>query len=1549
MELKAEAQAQPDRTQKAALLYEAAYLTEAVLHQPAHAVQDYLAAYNSDSRSRLPLFALLRMFERRSSYKNLARLYDAELRGARSAHEKASALVDQACLDLIHGGDPQAASARLLRALESDVAGEAALLLEHNRRAAQDPEGALKALLARVETCDDSAQRGVMLLEVAHAREQAGEIGAALDALRKAAFSKPTREIFLVALTRFARQHGFTSELVEASELRAELIADELSERLVDSEPDQALIELLRSRAVALWYEAARSRIASLSDPRGAIECLTKALATRPDDLVLRKTRMLAFDLLEDRASAAEEARELLRQGAEGEDAAPLHFRLAEHALVTGDTARARESLMEAIATASGSIAADAILDDLLLDEQRQLERIERRESRAATADAERAGRWLLEAAQIAANELRDSERALRLFERAEAKQPKQVETARSAYAAGLSTRDLALQRFALERMLALDLDGQEQTALLHHAVDLARDDAEARVLLTAAIDAREQRLPLTRIARQRGAEARDFALLAQAHEVLAALETRDDEALAHLCASARASARCADLPRARALLEQALARDPTHPYATALLEEVFRRQGQSEELFELLRRSAQHQENADSAQDALITAGLSAERDGNLARARKLYEDAAQRSAQLPSALWCLLRLALRENDSELIASVQLRLAQLEVERGEPAVNCLLSAELLDAQGGPEGGLDMLSATLTTPAIAPHAALALALAAKVPEELRERALDVLEAASDGPERALIVREQLSAALLAGEHHARLLDLSEEVLRLAPDDVWAAFVRSCVPLPHDEDGHAQALSVLGQLVSDPGIKQALEAEAIWTRRLVRTGPLSDASALGSESGPALSHVVTSLAAPLRDASARAAALALQLDSASGEERVELQLSLARAELTRGDAKQALAHIEAVLRDQPDDASALELKRVASRSAGDFRGVVEAAEALASQVDDEFGLTLLEESAVARADELGEPDAAARLFSVILARAPTRKLAYARLHDLLGAKSDNTELVALVRARTEHVHDAEELVKAFYELARLHRARGEIDEALNAVDNVLMLEEHVGAFALAAEIHTSREEWDEAVRALESMAGAAGVPKTQRRIARLGAADFLLHRLNRPADALRQLEQLTADGHEDNDLQRRIADVAERAGNPQRASEALVAAARGASSAEKTRLLLRAARIQRDALHRDTESAALFREALQVTPRERAAVRELWALTHDATVLERFEREVRAALAREPLEAGPLRDLRLWAELASSADAAFSALLTLSVLGQANEEERKLCDAALKTALPMRPLANAKLLPADLASVLAPGPEQRYGAVLRCVLAAAQEIDQLEPGKFGVGRGQRISARDKNPLREEVQALCAILSLNLEELYVGGNELLRIAVIPREEGLTVILGMGVSAPLSATRRSQLALQLAACSLHSLPLLSRTNTQAARLMWAAMVAAESPQLAPAAREDLGELPRTLARALPRKTKRALPELVSTLPDAGADMPRQCALLLQQTRRLGLALAGDLQASLDEVVGALPSRDTIAGSEAALDLIRTWTGGPLSLLRKKLGLAT
>src|SRR5690606_2814176 len=147
--------------------------------------------------------------ERRRSFKNLTRLYEAELRSARTPTEKAIASIDQAALAALSGGDHELVRACLERALEQEPSAEALLLLEYNRRSAGDADGALNALLKRAESCDDPVHRGVLLLEVAAHRERLGEVGAALEALKTAALGPTTHERFLEALARFARAHNF--------------------------------------------------------------------------------------------------------------------------------------------------------------------------------------------------------------------------------------------------------------------------------------------------------------------------------------------------------------------------------------------------------------------------------------------------------------------------------------------------------------------------------------------------------------------------------------------------------------------------------------------------------------------------------------------------------------------------------------------------------------------------------------------------------------------------------------------------------------------------------------------------------------------------------------------------------------------------------------------------------------------------------------------------------------------------------------------------------------------------------------------------------------------------------------------------------------------------------------------------------------------------------------------------------------------------------------------------------------------------------------------
>ena len=102
----------------------------------------------------------------------------------------------------------------------------------------------------------------------------------------------------------------------------------------------------------------------------------------------------------------------------------------------------------------------------------------------------------------------------------------------------------------------------------------------------------------------------------------------------------------------------------------------------------------------------------------------------------------------------------------------------------------------------------------------------------------------------------------------------------------------------------------------------------------------------------------------------------------------------------------------------------------------------------------------------------------------------------------------------------------------------------------------------------------------------------------------------------------------------------------------------------------------------------------------------------------MNRATRRSLSRDPLQGAALRDLRLWAELVGDRDAAFVALLSLSALGLADQEERRLCDAAIRRAFPARLTSSAALTSKELAPLLTPALDPRYESLLRNLFAAA---------------------------------------------------------------------------------------------------------------------------------------------------------------------------------------------------------------------------------------
>lgn len=224
--LRAELEASVDKTRQAILQYEIAHVTEHDLGDESAAVREYLGAYNHDPAFRPPLFALLSIFERRRSFKNLARLYDAEARSATTPVEAASALADRAILQADHLGEPSEAASVLATALEqAPQAQDIALLLETQLLISGELDRALEIIDQRADLVEDPVLATLLRLEVARAKEDAGDSDGALSVLRAAVTTPAARWRVLEHLERVARRQGRWPELVVALEGRAKLAA----------------------------------------------------------------------------------------------------------------------------------------------------------------------------------------------------------------------------------------------------------------------------------------------------------------------------------------------------------------------------------------------------------------------------------------------------------------------------------------------------------------------------------------------------------------------------------------------------------------------------------------------------------------------------------------------------------------------------------------------------------------------------------------------------------------------------------------------------------------------------------------------------------------------------------------------------------------------------------------------------------------------------------------------------------------------------------------------------------------------------------------------------------------------------------------------------------------------------------------------------------------------------------------------------------------------------------------------------------------------------
>lgn len=1594
----------------AALLHELGLALASVGGRDTDALKAHLRAYSELPSFGPALLELVNAFERRRNLKHLSRLYEAERKLDKSA--AAGSLLDLANLAEDQGQPPDEVQAMLADALAQNPDNALiALSLERVARANRANDDTLRALRARVATTEDPALQASLSLDLAVMLEADGQIDAALEALSGAEQAGTARFRLLQMMERIASRHDRPAWVVRALEGQAQLAAAAGAGADGDEAGDTAVQSVARfedqvranEEAAALALEAARVRM-QLDDASGALASLGHALRLTPDDMLLRYEHLLACERTGDLEGAAEDARQLLARGATGPLAGSLWFRVAEAARSRNDDEAQRSALEQALTADPSAVVARLALRDLLARTMDTGAQIALMEARAATVTGDARSQWLSWAAQLAVSELDDHARGEKLFRDAIMSATDPTDTLREAYEAAIRASNPAAASNVGAALVERDISPRERARLMRERFELLLgpldDEAGAHALLTTALEDPDAEGWVRDAARMEGALARNYPLLALAHDALATGASAE-VAAAHHVAAARARLRAKDVDGAERSLRAALAESPGSRYAITLLEEILRARGDADEVVQLLRNAADAQRGAE-AEVNLLLAGAAAEAGQDFALAADTYREALAQNPDAIASIWALERLARRTKNAALLSEALT--ARAERERAAPSGSASMRGALLlgehaghltdraaDAVGHLQSALGADDAS--TRAAAATALLHLPLRALGDDAIANaellsasvaawvERLPVEDPARRELEAAFTPRREAGTASKAAQEEGAGASLLGDADELAEAEVAtvAATGRGGTSAPTTtsavhgviasfrSDGlrgsgqaeviRARAYRDLASVARDDGARRELMLHAVRARSLAGDeDAATDAfvwaqdliGAFRSSQEAAVAMDETSDAGD--DPAGRALALAGRAAISSRRVRHTVVTARARAELAAGNYEEAARELRAVLEEDPEDLTAWESLRVAAREVGDFDAVAEACDKLARRVDGALRAQLLEEAAVCLMDHVGDDAGAEERLRQALDLDPTRTIPFWRLHDLLAERKADEALLALVDARLGANDDPDELPKLYYEQARLRRGRGGREDVLESLENLLMLEDdHPGGLALAVEVHVTLENWAAAVDALRRLAE-ADVPPAQRRIARLGAADFLEKKLGRPREAIAELRALEPLGFGNPELYERIADTAVRGGEHAEAIRALQQVHDASPRDAATAAMRRAGEIARDDLRDRSTAIECFRTALRTTPTDIPALEALSGLVQDATqrrvLSESFEAAARAE-HRDRFSAALPRQLGAAARLRHDKDLEFCATQTLLALGVATPEERAAADE--HTAMVRRVRAPAPLSASSLDLFRAPGDGGVTAAFAQLVGETLTLASGVEPSFFNVGRGE-LSSTKPSALREELTAISEALAAPLGDIYVGGSDAARVTCFHgKKERATWVIGAGVIAPLDTARRYHAGRAAFATYAGSIAWLDRPAEEGALLLLAAAAAAEVMLPAANAAPGLTEWARAIGKALPRKLRKPVADLAAQLPAGGAQLVAYCRAAKQSAARAGLTVSGDLHGTLAHLHGREPRVAEIQSSPYLEDLVLFWTSRDALTLRRELGLAT
>jgi len=544
------------------------------------------------------------------------------------------------------------------------------------------------------------------------------------------------------------------------------------------------------------------------------------------------------------------------------------------------------------------------------------------------------------------------------------------------------------------------------------------------------------------------------------------------------------------------------------------------------------------------------------------------------------------------------------------------------------------------------------------------------------------------------------------------------------------------------------------------------------------------------------------------------------------------------------------------------------------------------------------------DELNDPSRGEFALSRAVERDIKQGDAFDRLFRIVRQRKDDERLLDLVARRLAVTEEPEEIVKLFWERARVLRGKGDREGALAALENVRMLEpDHVGALALSGEIFITLGRFEEAANHLAELAAHPDAPTQQRLMSGVAAVDLFENKLQDPARALDVLTALHDAKLSTLPVRERFAKVATKAGAFEHATRVLELLMNERDSREgRIQAARLALAIHRDKLGRPAGAQAAVEKLLAEAPDDGEALELLLsgAIAEERTrpLLARAQMMLVQRLTDNPLDAERVTRLAKIAQYLGNMPQRQATLGALAAIGKGSPEiDREL------TSLDRRVATVPKIAITDAALPNLADPDDR-GAICELMRAIATTVTEaLGPSlqAFGVTKKERVDPRAGLPIRNEIAAWAGALGVGEFELYVGGSDPAAVRAIPLETP-AIVVGASVTAPLSPFHRQAVARELYALRRGTTVLEHREPDDVAALIVAACRIAEVDLPAPAF-AMLGEFQRQLGKEVRWRVKKALPELARAVAQESADLLGWVRAATSSLDRMAAIAAGDV----------------------------------------------